>query len=173
MFFAQSWENAVCIVFKQGASTLGTFPQCSSHPAQRHSADLNWRSSLTLENLWAYVMKRITQRHCFILDLRFDMFSASLNLQIKEQPSDIVSERKETFAICLFFKFKLVQRGKGCPDIVMACETYFSLSDLLAWLCFVLTPFPAWSMDLTSCLILKSWRSSKNKYISYLIILNK
>lgn len=114
MFFAQSWENAVCIVFQQGVNTLCTFPQCFSHPAQRHSADLNWRSSLTLENAASVcicIEENDSTTQCFILNLTFYVFGVSLNLKIKEQPSDIVSERNETFGIYVFLHFFLVQVG--------------------------------------------------------------
>lgn len=84
----------------------------------------------------------------------------SLNLKIKAFRY-CEWEKRDICHLCLFAFFS---RGKGCPDIVMACETYFCLSDLLAWL----SPIPAWSMDLMSCLILRSclcWRAVRTLYV--------
>ncbi len=92
-------------------------------------------------------MKRITQRHCFILNLRFDVFSASLNLKIKEQPSDIVSERKETFAICLFLSSSWCREGKVVQTLlwlakhISVCQ--ISLRDFV--LCFRRSPPGRWT----------------------------
>lgn len=147
-------------VFQQGENTLCTFPQCFSHPAQRHRDDLNWRSSLTLENAASVgisIEENDSTTQYLILNLMCLVRHWTLKLKTAFRYCWAREKRHLAFmSFCIFFKFKLVQRGEGCPDIVMACKTYFCLSDLLAWLCFVLSPFPAWSMDLMSYLILES-----------------
>lgn len=100
-------------------------------PRDTGRVDLNWRSSLSLENsasVRIHIEENDSTTQYFILNLRFYMFDESPNLEIKEQPSDTVSERKETFDIYVFLHcfIKFMQRGTCCPglclNIVMAAK---------------------------------------------------
>lgn len=106
-----------------GENTL-YIPTILSHILPRDTAELIWIEGHHLpwriQHLCTYILKRMTWRHSISYSIS-DFTFESPNLEIKEQPSDTVWERKETFGIYVFLHcfIKFMQRGTCCPGLCL------------------------------------------------------